>query len=676
MAHKNSTSTELNKPIVSFACGKTYDLINETHIHAHPVSNHYPSKVYPFLMARAKGGFTDILYRVVDHIELNPKDKSKVNALTAKYDSVKRYINRRLSTFGFNKAPTPYRFYLLEPIHRFKPAFVVESNNEHPRYYYFEDVGVPNPNKKPKSDNDKKQKVDNHNDDLESLCQRADSSISIIDALKKKADEFSKYIHDKDKSDNKIDFSNSKSILAEELYKEELFKRSQRALSINSWDKTWIGSGKLFAKLLPVVLDKDNNLINNFNNKTNFNDHFRKGNDKYDPRSERVVFDIFKGENERQAFEDAKAVFGKKYPTIGYLFFLKDDTRFLPISPENFERSFRELNIKIKLQNNCTWENYNQFIQIIDCIRKLMPSLMDLEHKPTLLEAHSFVWIIGRPEFTNWIKGQEYQKKKAFEKERKKQEAEERELNIARQRSLTLADFSVSELLKLGPKLKNLEIHNTLKGAATIIDFSNKPSLSMDIVYKDKELDGDTEPINILLSDTARKNFYFSQETVDFLLSDENSEALDTVGVIASNDTLVIPDNEEDQCKQATILSIEQLKTVAKDHEDNNPERRDVTTKQYRRDPYIAELAKRQANGICQLCRMKAPFMTAEGKPYLETHHIRWLSEGGSDTIENTVAVCPNCHRRLHILNDAADVDYLISLKRGEKNKESYSSSS
>lgn len=160
-----------------------------------------------------------------------------------------------MSKLGFNKAPIPYRFYLLEPIHRFKPAFVVDSNNEHPKYYYFEEVGVPNPNIRSKSDKEKQQEADNHNDSLESLCQREDSSTSFIDVLNRKADEFSRYVHDKDGNENKIDFSNPNSILAEESYKEELFNRAQKTLSISSWDKTWIGSGKIFARLLPVVLD-------------------------------------------------------------------------------------------------------------------------------------------------------------------------------------------------------------------------------------------------------------------------------------------------------------------------------------------------------------------------------------------------------------------------------------
>ncbi|HHZ90859.1 TPA: HNH endonuclease [Candidatus Poribacteria bacterium] len=29
---------------------------------------------------------------------------------------------------------------------------------------------------------------------------------------------------------------------------------------------------------------------------------------------------------------------------------------------------------------------------------------------------------------------------------------------------------------------------------------------------------------------------------------------------------------------------------------------------------------------------------------YLEIHHLRQLAAGGSDTIQNAVVVCPNCH--------------------------------
>ena len=36
-----------------------------------------------------------------------------------------------------------------------------------------------------------------------------------------------------------------------------------------------------------------------------------------------------------------------------------------------------------------------------------------------------------------------------------------------------------------------------------------------------------------------------------------------------------------------------------------------------------------------------------------------WLSEGGEDSIENTVALCPNCHRKMHVVNLQEDIDKL-----------------
>lgn len=38
----------------------------------------------------------------------------------------------------------------------------------------------------------------------------------------------------------------------------------------------------------------------------------------------------------------------------------------------------------------------------------------------------------------------------------------------------------------------------------------------------------------------------------------------------------------------------------------------------------------------------------ADGKIYLETHHIVPLSEDGLDTEKNVAALCPNHHREAH----------------------------
>jgi 5-methylcytosine-specific restriction protein A len=114
--------------------------------------------------------------------------------------------------------------------------------------------------------------------------------------------------------------------------------------------------------------------------------------------------------------------------------------------------------------------------------------------------------------------------------------------------------------------------------------------------------------------------------------------------------------------RKAKKLTDEELTTKAQKAPKRAGERT-VTGTQYERDPYVSMLTKRKAKGICELCNCEAPFVDSKGQPYLETHHIKWLSEGGEDTIENTVALCPNCHRKMHVLNQQSDREKLIRLR-------------
>lgn len=74
--------------------------------------------------------------------------------------------------------------------------------------------------------------------------------------------------------------------------------------------------------------------------------------------------------------------------------------------------------------------------------------------------------------------------------------------------------------------------------------------------------------------------------------------------------------------------------------------------KRYSRNLYIVAYALNRAKGICELCKKEAPFIKEDGSPYLEVHHIIPLSENGSDSLENVIAICPNCHRELHFGNN------------------------
>jgi len=111
---------------------------------------------------------------------------------------------------------------------------------------------------------------------------------------------------------------------------------------------------------------------------------------------------------------------------------------------------------------------------------------------------------------------------------------------------------------------------------------------------------------------------------------------------------------EKEREKKAIKTNDEDLKNRATST-NKKPGTREVSSTRYVRDPYVAEYAKRRAKGYCQLCGKKAPFKKKSGEPYLEAHHIEWLSKGGDDSIENTVALCPNCHRKMHIINSDKD---------------------
>lgn len=83
------------------------------------------------------------------------------------------------------------------------------------------------------------------------------------------------------------------------------------------------------------------------------------------------------------------------------------------------------------------------------------------------------------------------------------------------------------------------------------------------------------------------------------------------------------------------------------------PEKVIEQRQKYARDPQVIVWMLQQTQGLCELCGQEAPFVRADGKPYLEVHHVFGLAEGGSDTVENAAALCPNCHRRLHHATDA-----------------------
>lgn len=124
----------------------------------------------------------------------------------------------------------------------------------------------------------------------------------------------------------------------------------------------------------------------------------------------------------------------------------------------------------------------------------------------------------------------------------------------------------------------------------------------------------------------------------------------------------------EQEEAEARILSQKKLAEYA-NRGAQRRSRREVKIVYYR-NPYLKELVKSIADGRCQMCHINAPFVDKEQKPYLEEHHVQRLADGGSDTIDNVVALCPNCHRKVHIVDSAQLILQLYNI--AEENKKKY----
>ena len=95
-----------------------------------------------------------------------------------------------------------------------------------------------------------------------------------------------------------------------------------------------------------------------------------------------------------------------------------------------------------------------------------------------------------------------------------------------------------------------------------------------------------------------------------------------------------------------TLQDLRQLAFSAATESSHAPSQGKRNVYQRSRDVRIYVLAR--ANGKCEGRNALAPFVRSDGTPYLEPHHLGRLSDGGPDHPAHVIALCPNCHRRVH----------------------------
>lgn len=87
--------------------------------------------------------------------------------------------------------------------------------------------------------------------------------------------------------------------------------------------------------------------------------------------------------------------------------------------------------------------------------------------------------------------------------------------------------------------------------------------------------------------------------------------------------------------------------SIQQEESTQEPERRTILAQVFLRNSEIRRRALLRANGQCEWCTQPG-FIMADGRVFLETHHVIPLGEGGADTESNVVALCPNHHREAY----------------------------
>ncbi|MGA3264517.1 MAG: HNH endonuclease [Terracidiphilus sp.] len=194
-------------------------------------------------------------------------------------------------------------------------------------------------------------------------------------------------------------FKGTKYTFDQEGYKEQLYKLGREALAIETWKPDDIGTGIIAKRMVKAIELPTNNLFPTDKNRWGSQALLHKSileaaNDGKNRQSvESCIYDIYWTDQDDKSFAKAVGTFGKKYPLLAYLFFLKDCSRYVPVEPKKFDFVFPMFGAEFKTAGQCSWNNYAAFIGLISELKLMLAE--ELKCEVTLLDAHSFAWMVA-----------------------------------------------------------------------------------------------------------------------------------------------------------------------------------------------------------------------------------------------------------------------------------------
>lgn len=84
-------------------------------------------------------------------------------------------------------------------------------------------------------------------------------------------------------------------------------------------------------------------------------------------------------------------------------------------------------------------------------------------------------------------------------------------------------------------------------------------------------------------------------------------------------------------------------------NENITPEKKKTIVHLYKRNSKLVNKLKKAYKNKCQICGFR--FKKKNLEYYSELHHLVSIGEEGSDSLDNLVNLCANCHRKMHYAN-------------------------
>ena len=178
-------------------------------------------------------------------------------------------------------------------------------------------------------------------------------------------------------------------------------------------------------------------------------------------------------------------------------------------------------------------------------------------------------------------------------------------------------------------------------------DVSGEPPESQPATEVDTDTSASAETTNRKREPVKESDGIELNPTDETDSADGTKETQDTESLDIESTTSIEP--------PATTSELSTLRDRAEAAASDDPIRDTSSTgggSRYQRSPAIKKYVEARADGVCEMCGEPAPFETPDGRPYLETHHVDELGQGGKDHPDKVAAVCPTCHKRIHYGED------------------------